>query len=122
MVQEPATRLEIEDQLWRLRRFATIAGACLGGIVGIMLALLLGVPGGQGALTGVLAIVIAPAGWFAAREVNQIKELLVDLTETVDTEVAAPPLDICLSCGTPLRAGLAFCTACGQRLNGTGDG
>lgn len=122
MVEEPAIRLAIEDQLWRLRRFATIAGTCLGGIVGIMLALSLGVPGAPGPLTAVLAIVIGPIGWFAAREVNQIKELLVDLTETAHTEVAAPPLDICLSCGTPLRAGLAFCTQCGQRLNGTGDG
>lgn len=122
MVEEPAIRLEIEDQLWRLRRFATIAGACVGGIVGIMLALSLGVPGAQGVLTGILAIVIAPAGWFAAREVNQIKERLVDLTETIDTDVAAPSLDICLSCGTPLRAEIAFCTQCGQRLNGAGDG
>lgn len=114
---------EVDDQLARLRFFATIAGVCLGVIAGTLIALLSNIPGSQGVLAGILALTAAPIGWLAGRQVNVIKALLDDLTSgRPDSEEAWPlvssGLDICLSCGAPLRGGLAYCTNCGQSLGG----
>lgn len=115
---------EVDDQLARLRFFATIAGVCLGVIAGTFIALLLNVTGSQSVLAGILALTVAPIGWLAGRQVNVIKALLDDLTSGRPDSAQARPLvssglDICLKCGAPLRGGLAYCTQCGQFLGGS---
>ena len=117
---------ELDDQLWRLRMFSAISGTCLGAVIGLTLALVLGAPGAQGILPRVLGMAAAVVGWLAAREVNRIKALLQETTQgpVVDAgdETAQSQFDICLHCGSPLREGLAFCTSCGQRLEDPGHG
>jgi len=118
---------ELDDQLWRLRIFGAISGTCLGAIVGLTLALIVGAPGAQGMLPRVLGMTAAVVGWLAAREVHRIKALLDEMTQgpvAVDAGdgAAQQRFDICLHCGSPLREGLAFCTSCGQRLEDPGHG
>ena len=67
------------------------------------------------------------AGWFAAREVNQIKAVLDDLASDRSEGPSAAAdqqasIDICLKCGSPAREGLVFCTHCGHPLEGSEDG
>lgn len=118
---------EVDDQLWRLKVFMTISGSCLGGFVGLMLAHVMNISESQGVFAWVIAMTLAAAGWFAAREVNQIKALLDDLTsdrvEGPAIAVGNPAsIDICLNCGSPAREGLVFCTRCGSRLEGPEHG
>ncbi len=127
MTQESAFLPELDDQLWRLRMFNTISGTCLGAIVGLILALVLGTPGAQGILPRALVMTAAVVGWLAARKANGIKALLGEMTQgpvAIDAgdEAAQLRFDLCLHCGSPLREGLAFCTRCGQRLGGPGHG
>jgi hypothetical protein len=127
MMQGSVFLPELDDQLWRLRMFNAISGTCLGAIIGLTLALVLGAPGAQGILPRVLGMTAAVVGWLAAREVNGIKALLDEMTQgpvTIDAgdEAAQLPVDICLHCGSTLREGLVFCTSCGQRLGGLGHG
>ncbi len=122
MMHVSAVQPELDDQLWRLRTFTTIAGTCMGGLLGLSLALVLGVPGAQGILPSMLGMTMAVVGWLAAREVNQIRALLDELTQGNAASEVQIPFDICLHCGSPLRQGLVFCTNCGQRLEGSGHG
>jgi hypothetical protein len=118
---------EADDQLWRLKVFMTISGSCLGGFLGLVLALVMGTPGSEEVLARILGMALAVVGWLAAREVNQIKALLDDLStdraEGTAIAVGNPAsVDVCLNCGSPAREGLVFCTHCGSRLEGPEHG
>ena len=93
---------ELDDQLWRLRMFSAISGTCLGAVIGLTLALVLGAPGAQGILPRVLAMAAAVVGWLAAREVNRIKALLQETTQGPVVGAGMKPLN---------RSSTSACTA-----------
>ncbi len=122
MTRDIGSESEVSDQLVRLRFFWSLAGVCMGGLVGLTASLALGVDGSTGVLPLMLGLLFAGAGWASAREANATRQRLSELATHLDALLARESTEIepgiCLHCGQWLRPEVRFCTSCGTAREG----